>query len=503
MIIVNNYSLKQIFNRVRNGKKIVFFGAGQRLRKVLELYGEFLQADDIDFIVDTNYINMPEGINFRGRNIKICSAERIRNYNFDRNILIITVKDSREIVLQLQTLWGNNGECWLLPEKIPRDYLDEILLKRYSSSKLNNLIAVAGQNDTCENVNALVNYIAKKNYFGQYTIVWFCDEPEKFTDKKNEIYIHREVSGKRISFRDRKNFYKYLCTAKVLVCENKLLTKNNPKQILLYLNHGSPSIKNPKGFIDLPKEIDYCLAPSLFAADQIAYLTGLDRGKVTICGAPRHDVLFMLNDRDKVKRIIKFEDGFRYILWVPTFREHKNFNRCDSRKHSKFGIPILSDEREFVALTNSLEKNHCKLIIKPHPHQDLNYLNVLCGEDIIIVRQNELEENNVSSTELMKECAAMITDYSSISFDYMLLNRPIGYTVDDLADYKLGILDNGETDLRPGMKINNLGDLLEFISDVGAGLDRFKEERQKINYLSHKYMDCHNCERVCKLLHLE
>ena len=37
---------------------------------------------------------------------------------------------------------------------------------------------------------------------------------------------------------------------------------------------------------------------------------------------------------------------------------------------------------------------------------------------------------------LLRNADALITDYSSAYFDYMLLNRPIAFTVEDIEEYR-------------------------------------------------------------------
>jgi CDP-glycerol glycerophosphotransferase (TagB/SpsB family) len=97
----------------------------------------------------------------------------------------------------------------------------------------------------------------------------------------------------------------------------------------------------------------------------------------------------------------------------------------------------------------------------------------------------------------------MITDYSSVMFDYLLLNKPICFTVDDMDSYKLGFVDNYE-ELLAGDKIMDINQLIQFILNVSEGVDPFNYKRNELNKKLNKYgMDGKNSERICKYLGIE
>ena len=75
---------------------------------------------------------------------------------------------------------------------------------------------------------------------------------------------------------------------------------------------------------------------------------------------------------------------------------------------------------------------------------------------------------------------ALITDYSGIAFEFMLLNRPIGYVVSDMQMYTRGFAVNNPLDYMPGNKIRHLDDMLIYIKDVAESIDRYKAERTKL-----------------------
>lgn len=104
--------------------------------------------------------------------------------------------------------------------------------------------------------------------------------------------------------------------------------------------------------------------------------------------------------------------------------------------------------------------------------------------------------------DLMKLSDALITDYSSIAFDYMLLNRPIGYAIDDMEQYTIGFSVPNPLDYMTGMKMKTSAELREFIASVAAGRDDYRAEREKLRDRIHTYQDGKNSKRLLKLLDL-
>ena len=98
----------------------------------------------------------------------------------------------------------------------------------------------------------------------------------------------------------------------------------------------------------------------------------------------------------------------------------------------------------------------------------------------------------------MTQCDAMITDYSSIYWDYLVLDRPIGFTEDDAEDYGKGrgfIMDDPEK-YKPGMKLKTIDDFYKFVDDLAAGVDDYKEQRKEMNEYGNPVTDGQSCRRA-------
>ncbi|MDO5813926.1 MAG: CDP-glycerol glycerophosphotransferase family protein, partial [Bacillota bacterium] len=78
------------------------------------------------------------------------------------------------------------------------------------------------------------------------------------------------------------------------------------------------------------------------------------------------------------------------------------------------------------------------------------------------------------------------------------LDRPIGYTMDDAADYKLGFLVDNPKEFMAGNIIYNFDDFNNFISEILNNEDRYKEKRRLLFEKIWKYRDGNSCERLVK-----
>ena len=113
-----------------------------------------------------------------------------------------------------------------------------------------------------------------------------------------------------------------------------------------------------------------------------------------------------------------------------------------------------------------------------------------------------LGKSGVKLYEILSDTDALITDYSSIYYDYLLLDKPIGVTLDDFEEYtkKNGFPFENVLDILKGEYIYNKNDLIKFIKNVNQGIDEKRADRQVINNLVNKYQKGNYSEFVLNYL---
>lgn len=218
---------------------------------------------------------------------------------------------------------------------------------------------------------------------------------------------------------------------------------------------------------------------------ETAFLTTKD--KIKILGSPRLDVLFhdfpnqdlfMEEDFAKIKSFK--ESGKKLFFYMPTFR--------DTGKD-------ISGWLKSDKLKEFLHQNNAVLVCKLH-FADKNSLNFELTEDFYKM------DSDSDIYPVLKYSDALITDYSSIYFDYLLLDKPILYYPIDLAEYQgkcRGFYEPYEN-LTAGVKAYNEQELINAMQDVINGVDSYKDERKALRDRMFKYQDGRNCERVVEFI---
>lgn len=175
-----------------------------------------------------------------------------------------------------------------------------------------------------------------------------------------------------------------------------------------------------------------------------AFCIGEDRVKAY--GVPRTDEFLNPEYVARVRRRILAGypnlEGKQVILYAPTFRDAKGQDKHDFRP-----------EMDFESLSRSLNANQMFLIC-PHP--------VMQNRIVDREYQNIIQVDDFTTNEMMCIADLLVTDYSSVIFEYSLLNKPMVFYCYDYDEYNRDFYLDYEKDL-PGKMIRYYGELEEYI----------------------------------------
>jgi len=335
---------------------------------------------------------------------------------------------------------------------------------------IRNSILLESVPDLSDNTLSLYEYFLKIGLNKTYRIVWKVNSMQNYDLPKNVICISSENAWNIV------RFYYYRFFSKVIISCNKSIGSIHKNQVSFYLNHGTPC-KRTRDYFNISKNVNYCLVPSDYLKELYSYEFNVDVDKIFTTGFARNDELFHPLDLHNIIST-NFE---KVVVWYPTFRQHKTQKKIVNTK-IKNALPLLTNDEDIYRLDNYLMNSSTILVIKPHFAQDMQYIKSIRTNNILFIDDEFFKKNNIKSYQFVGNCDALLTDYSSIYYDYTLCDKPIGLVWDDFEEYSSnpGLIHNYEYYFQGGEKIYSIDELILFIKRVHDNIDLLNKERNFI-----------------------
>jgi CDP-glycerol glycerophosphotransferase len=147
--------------------------------------------------------------------------------------------------------------------------------------------------------------------------------------------------------------------------------------------------------------------------------------QILITGYPRNDSLFENETTPFMKELKQKYQGARIILYMPTFRD-------TMYQKGKAFDPFAVHGFNSSVFSAFLKRNNLVFLYKGH-YVDIQNQELKTSEDQRFIFVNESMYDNLYS--FVKDSDILVTDYSSIYFDYLLLKKPIILTPFDKEEY--------------------------------------------------------------------
>ncbi len=208
--------------------------------------------------------------------------------------------------------------------------------------------------------------------------------------------------------------------------------------------------------------------------------------RIITTGYPRNDILFS-NDSNLIKEIKRNYNIpnkiKRIILYAPTYRE------------------VISTKKPFekedlIELNNLCKDTETIFLIKAHINEEL-----ITFTDFEYI---QLASKNTDIQELLLISDILITDYSSVTCDFLLLKRPIllyTYDYDEYISYR-GIYYKNLEEIAPGPLLYTANELIDAIKNISDIFEKYKAKAINIRDFFNKFNDGNSSERLLRFLKL-
>ncbi len=206
--------------------------------------------------------------------------------------------------------------------------------------------------------------------------------------------------------------------------------------------------------------------------------------QILLTGFPRNDTFFnidqiapLLTDLEMIKK-----SNMTTVIYMPTHR-----------KEGKGELSELTN-LDFNTLNQSLISLNTKLFVKLH-YFHLKTHNFKNLSHIYFITEDDISQDIYT---VLNKFDILITDYSSVHFDYLLTQKPIIFASFDKEKY----LQNDREfyfnydEVTPGPQAKNWEEILVYIEKFIQNPKLYEEERLNVMKRFNQYIDSKNCQRV-------
>ena len=307
------------------------------------------------------------------------------------------------------------------------------------------------------------------SYPGQYKFIWVIN-------KKNTDIPYRHSKVKRFSLR----YYYYLARSKYYIFNGRQpeWVRKREGNIFLQTWHGTPlkrlvfdledissaTTRYKKQVYNQSRSWDYLIAPNQYSSDIFRRCFLYDK-EMLETGYPRNDILHSKNKKqtaDRIKEKLGIPKDKKTILYAPTWRDDEYY----TKGRYKFTLQL-----DLTLLKEKLGKEYV-ILLRTH-YFIADSLDVTGVEDFAF---NLSKYDDIAELYLISDI--LITDYSSVFFDYANLRRPMLFFMYDLEKYRdilRGFYIDTEKEL-PGPILSTSEEVLNALQNINQIEKKYKDK---------------------------
>lgn len=269
-----------------------------------------------------------------------------------------------------------------------------------------------------------------------------------------------------------------------------------PLKVIGFFDSATSNHKEFESLKVITTQTDLITATSRLSHLTLSGMFAVDPRKVKETGYPRNDIMFWSDAESELQKLIDIDvRKCKLFFYLPTMRKGLK----EEGEHFEKNIFNYSDY-DVKVLDEFLEKNNAYIVAKVHFADNEMYKSgdFQLPERLIFLDTESMNEHMCTIYHIMNAFDALITDYSSIYVDYMLLDKPIIFSCPDMDKYKKdrGFIVDDPTLLMPGAIVKTQKELLEHLKKVVEEKDEYKEVRNEKISIFHNHFDAESSKRV-------
>jgi CDP-glycerol glycerophosphotransferase len=296
-------------------------------------------------------------------------------------------------------------------------------------------------------------------------------------------------------------WYEALATSRYIVTNQHLPNwfRRRPGQVVVQTWHGTPlkrigfdiedlQFADTKYFEKLEEEAknwSHLVSPNRFSTPILRRAFRYE-GEMLEIGYPRNDILFATDERreaivKEVRRRLGLPEGKKVVLYAPTWRDDEFYSG------GKYKISMMLD---LDAARERLGDDHV-LLVRRHPNVVDDILGAGNGFVFDVSTYPDM-------ADLLAITDVLITDYSSVMFDFASTGRPMLFFTYDLAHYRdklRGFYFDFEAEA-PGPLLGTSDEVIDAVADVDTVAGHYAARYQAFARRSSDLDDGHASERL-------
>lgn len=274
----------------------------------------------------------------------------------------------------------------------------------------------------------------KQKRFDDYRFIWAVKKTKTTSIERSKVIRYNSVT-----------YFYYMCKAKYWIVNCKLPKHIQKKENQVYLQtwHGTPLKRLAHDIVEVENQTfyrsgmsraqmtdtydddvakyNYMIAPNPFSYEVFQSAFRIDAERLIKTGYPRNDFLTNITKEkiQEIKERLQLPKDKKLLLYAPTWRDNSYNTRgytFELKADFHRWKEVLSDE--YVVLF----KPHYLIINKFEGDESL--------KDFVIRIDADADIN-----DLYVVSDVLVTDYSSVFFDYANLSRPMYFFMFDLEEY--------------------------------------------------------------------